>query len=163
MSLRYCYHEAGHALIARDLGRKVESLAASAVGGAVREEALAPNGTEEEIRRGLLVVFAGREGEKYAPLDRPAKAEENGHVSVGELEALSLTHLALESAPSDEAVIAHYTERIGREAVEEARELAVELVARKAATGTLERLADELSWRGVITGDELEVILAPAA
>lgn len=161
---RVAYHEAAHALIALAFGRKVDTVSASFVGGSVLEEQFAPNGSEEEIRRSLVVTFAGEEGERYAPADTGgAPAEWNGGLSVGQLEALASVQRNRENAlPSDEEVVAHYSERIGAEAVEECRRLAVELVARKAAIGTLQRLADELMWRGTIDGDDLERLLASA-
>jgi len=61
--------------------------------------------------------------------------------------------------PSDDEVIRHYTERLGEEAIERAREWAVELVAREATIGRLELLADELLWRSHLTGDDVERLL----
>ena len=59
-------------------------------------------------------------------------------------------------------MLAHYTERIGPEAVEKARTLAAELVERAHVVGYLEKVADELLWRTTLTGDDLEALLAPA-
>jgi hypothetical protein len=69
--LRLAYHEAGHALVATRLGRQVDSVSISPLGGVVAEEALAPGGSVEEIERGLTVVFAGRLAEQYAPDEAP--------------------------------------------------------------------------------------------
>lgn len=65
--VRIAYHEAGHALIARSLGRALESVSLSFAGGLVRQEPLAENATDDEIERALVVVFAGPEAERYAP------------------------------------------------------------------------------------------------
>jgi hypothetical protein len=62
------------------------------------------------------------------------------------------------AAPSDEDVIAHYTERLGPEAIEDARSFAAELVEREFRIGRLERLADELLWRPSLSGEEIEVL-----
>jgi hypothetical protein len=155
--VRTAYHEAGHALVARDLGRRVDSISVGVGGGFLRQEPLAPNGTDEEIERALVIIFAGAEAEKHAP-DVPWQG--NGGdpwLTDGELAILAARD---ENPPSDEAAIEHYTERIGAEAVERARELAAELVERMHAIGRLERLADELLFRGHLTGDDVERLLA---
>jgi hypothetical protein len=164
-SLRLAYHESGHALIARDLGRRVESVAISPDGGAVHEEPLAPNGTPEEIERGLVVVFAGLAAQNYAPPGpiSPAaleKADSNGGIVPG---LVALRDVDFQATPSDDDVVEHYRERIGDEAVERAKVLAYQLVDRKYLIGQLQQIADELLWRGVLSGDDLEKLLASPA
>jgi len=161
--VRLAFHESGHVLTALRFGRKVDRVSISAVGGSVKEEAFAPDATTEQIREGLVVTFAGREAERFAPEQVPA-ASSNGGMSPMELEALATIERDLASAPSDEQILLHYEERVGAETVEEARALAREFVARSHATGALERIADELLWRQVLTGDEVVAILdAPTA
>jgi len=53
-----------------------------------------------------------------------------------------------------------YREELGDTAVERAETLAAELVDRKRCTGALETVADALYLHGVLTGDDLEAILA---
>jgi hypothetical protein len=159
--LRIAYHEAGHALVARSLGRRVDSVSlAPDRGGAMRGEPLGPDATDEELERALVVVFAGSEAERYAPSGPdPARNGDDPWFSDGEMAAMALNEKSEEKRPSDEDVIAHYTARIGAEAVERARELAAELVDRLAALGRLELLADELLWRSHLTGGDVERLL----
>jgi ATP-dependent Zn protease len=156
------YHEAAHALVARALRQPVESVTVSPIGtGVLHTSPLPPDASDEEIARRLTIVLAGKEGERHAPR---LTAEQNGAdrwFTVAELEAL-VAEDDLQELPSDEDVLAHYSERIGAEAVEKARTLAAELVERAYVVGYLEKVADELLWRTTLTGDDLERLLAPA-
>jgi hypothetical protein len=163
VSVRGAYHEAGHVLVSRSLGRPVESVSAApqGSGGVTRGVPLPPDATADEIEQALVVVFAGEAAEEYA--DRAAAPASNGNdhdpwFTVGELEALADVG---ESAgtPSDRAAVDHYRELIGEERVERARALAAELVWRLATVGQLSKLAAELSTRNRLTSDEIEQIL----
>jgi len=163
VSLRACYHEVGHALVTRALGRRVELIAACPDGGVTRQAPLAADASPEEIERGLVAAFAGEIAEGYAPPAPSALevADWNGG------EALVAGLLALRDVeperPSDEDAIEHYRQKIGDEAVERARMLSVELVGRLHDLGRLEAVADRLYLVGVLTGDDLETLLdAPA-
>jgi ATP-dependent Zn protease len=159
VSVRLAYHEAGHALVARSLGRRVESVSLSLKGGLVRQEPLESGATDEEIERALVVVFAGCEAEQYAPFGPdPKRNGDDPYFTDGELAAMALGDESGD-VPSDEDVVAHYTERIGEEATERARSLAAELVERKHAIGQLKLLADELLWRNHMTGEDVERLL----
>lgn len=129
----------------------------------LRGESLAPEATDEELERGLVVVFAGQEAERYAPSGPdPNRNGDDPYFTEGELAYLALKDESGE-VPSDVDVITHYTERLGEEAVERARSLAAELVERMHVLGKLERLADELLWRNHLTGEDVERLLeAPA-
>jgi ATP-dependent Zn protease len=165
VSLLVAYHEAGHALVALDFKRRVDSVSLVPGGGRMRQEPLAPDATGEEIERALVVIFAGAEAERYAP---PKSWERNGGdpwLTDGELAMLARPETDEarsddEKRPSDEDVIAHYTERIGSEAIERAREFAREYVERLHVVGRLKRLADELLFRGHLTGDDVERLMA---
>jgi hypothetical protein len=161
MSVRLAWHEAGHALIARSLGRRVESVSIGPGGGAVREEPLAPNGTDEEIESSLAVVFAGLEAERYAP----SGPERNGDSPWFTPEEVAMLEAepVLADGPSDDAVVEHYESRLGAEAVERARELSRELVMREHVIGRLGQLAGELLWRHELTGPDLERLLEASA
>ena len=62
-------------------------------------------------------------------------------------------------APSDEAVIEHFTKRLGAQEVEDARAFAAEIMERHWRVGRLEQLADELLWRTSLTGEDIELLL----
>ena len=160
MSLRLAFHEAGHALAANFLGRRVESVQIGPGGGVVRQEPLQAEATDEEIKRGLVVVFAGVEAERYAPPQE--RDEDNPWLTPQEMATLDAEPV-VSDAPSDEDVIDHFTKRLGPEEVEDARAFAAEIVERQYRVGRLEQLADELLWRPSLTGEDIERLLrAPA-
>ena len=157
------WHEAGHALVARALGRRVESVSIGMRGGSMRQEPLPPDASDEEIESALVVVLAGAEAERLAPAGpAPERNGDDPWLSDGELAAIAAEDSSGDRV-SDEDVIARFAERIGEEAIERARELAAELVLRYAALGRLEQLADEILFRSHLTGDDLDRLLgAPA-
>ncbi len=158
--LRSCYHESAHALVARGLKRRFESVGLDRNGGAMRGEPLPPNASAEEIERALIVIFAGREGEKYVP--EFARGHDGPWLTPGEMVALD-TEPDGDGRPSDAEIIEHYRAIIGDEAVTRAQETAEELVERKWRVGHLERLADELMLHGALTASEIEALLAVPA
>jgi hypothetical protein len=163
MDVKAAYHEAGHALVAKSLGRAVESVSVAplGVGGAVNGEPLPSDATPDQIEKALVVAFAGQAAEEYA--DRAAAPASNGSVgdpyfSLGELSALADSEAARDK-PRDREVIAYYRDLIGDEAVQRAHELAVELVWRFASLGRLSLLAGELCARNHLTNTEIDEIL----
>lgn len=157
------YHEAAHVLAARFLGRSVESVSLAFASGVVQQEPLKPDATDEEIKHGLVVVLAGSAAERYAPAG-PAPEQNGGDpwFTESELAAMDAVDGQAER-PSDEDVIEHYRARIGDEAIEDARDFAAEIVERMYRSGRLESLADEILFRGHLTGDDIERLLgAPA-
>jgi hypothetical protein len=167
MSLvRAAFHESAHALLSRDFRRPLELVAISPDGGVTKASApFAGDGSDEELERAVVLVLAGEIGATYAPA-APLNVEAASHAGTNggpDPYAGLLATAGLPDGPSDHDVVERAREILGDEAIERARALAVELVERKATTGILQRLADELLWRGALTGDELERILAPAA
>lgn len=157
LALRVAYHEAGHALAAHFLGRRVESVSIGpGGGGAVRQEPLPAEATDEQIKHGLVVVFAGPEAERYAPAE--VRDDDEPWLTPQEMVVLDAEPVVLGGA-SDEDVIAHYTERLGPEEVEDARAFAAEIVERQYRAGRLEQLADELLWRTSLAGEDIELLL----
>jgi hypothetical protein len=156
VSLRLAYHEAGHALVALFLGRSVESVSIGPGGGVVRQEPLPAEATDEEIKRGLVVVFAGQEAERYAPPQE--RDDDDPWLTPQEMVMLDAEPVVLD-APSDEAVIEHFTKRLGPEEVDDARAFAAEIVERQWRVGRLEQLADELLWRTSLAGEDIERLL----
>jgi hypothetical protein len=163
--LAAAYHEASHALVARALGRPLQTVAISVDGGVTRtSEPLAGSGSNEELERMAVILFSGQAGETYAP-KLPAvavNAEENGHASLDAFTAGLIATTGTTDGPSDASVLEQIGEKIGPEAMERARALAVELVDRNHVVGQLERVADELLWRGELSGDDVEVLLDAA-
>lgn len=160
-SVRTAYHEAGHVLAAVFLGRSVESVAIGPGGGAVRQEPLSAEATDEEIKHGLVVVFAGAEAERYAP-PQERRADDDPWFTPQEEALLDAEPVVLD-APSDEAVIDHFTKRLGPEEVEDARAFAAEIVERQFLVGRLEQLADELLWRTSLSGEDIQRLLGARA
>jgi hypothetical protein len=163
VNARAAFHEAGHVLVALSLGRSVESVSVTplAGGGVTIGEPLRGDATPEEIEAALTVAFAGEAAEQYA--DEAVAPVRNGdggdpYFTVGELAALADADTA-DGRPSDGEAIDYYRDRIGAEAVERARALAVELVWRHAALGRLSLLAGEIFARHHITNTELEQII----
>ena len=168
------YHEAGHALVARNFGARVKSVLFFPGGGAVVREPFEPGETPEELERDLVIAFAGREAERHAP---PISSWDDPWFTEGELALLPLpesvtrtadetadeTFRLPEDAPSDADVIARETERLGPEAAESAREFAAELVDRFYRTGKLERLAQEIFVCGRLSADDLDRVLGARA
>ena len=66
-------------------------------------------------------------------------------------------------APSDEAVVEHFTKRLGLEEVEDARAFATEIGGEAFAGWTPGAAADELLWRTSLTGEDLERLLGATA
>jgi hypothetical protein len=157
LGLRVAYHEAGHALAAHFLGRRVESVSIGpGGGGALRQEPLAAEATDEEIKQGLVVVFAGPEAERYAPAEE--RDDDEPWLTPQEMAVLDAEPVAL-GEPTDEDVIDHFTKRLGAEEVDDARAFAAEIVERQYRAGRLEQLADELLWRTSLAGDDIERLL----
>jgi membrane-associated protease RseP (regulator of RpoE activity) len=127
VSARLAFHEAGHALAAQFLGRRVESVSIGPGGGQMRQEPLPAEATDDEIKLGLVVVFAGPEAERYAPSQE--RNEDDPWLTPQELVMLDAEPI-VSGGPSDEAVIDHYAERLGPEEVEDARAFAAEIVER---------------------------------
>ena len=126
----------------------------------MRQEPLAPGATDEEVKLGLVVVFAGPEAERYAPSQE--RDEDDPWLTPQELVMLDAEPIVL-GGPSDEAVIDHYEKRLGPEEVEDARAFAAEIVERLHRVGRLEQLADELLWRTSLTGEDVERLLGATA
>jgi hypothetical protein len=125
----------------------------------VRQEPLPPDATDDEIKQGLVVVFAGQEAERYAPRERN---DDDPWLTPQELAMLDAEPVVLD-APTDEAVVEHFTERLGAEEIEDARDFAAEIMERHWRVGRLGQLADELLWRTSLTGEDVERLLrAPA-
>ena len=166
-TLALAFEEAGHALVSLAYGREIDTLAISPDGGLMKTSGpIAGDGSEEELRRSLVITFAGPIARAYAPPsphpDALEKATSNGSTALVRGLLAASEHKPAEQ-PSDCEIIEHYRERLGDETIEQARLLAIELVDRLHAVGKLERLADELYWRGEIRGDDLGRILdAPA-
>ena len=170
MSIRLAYHEAGHALVARDFGARVKSVLFFPGGGAVVREPFEPGETPEELERDLVIAFAGREAERHAP---QISSWDDPWFTAGELALLPLPESATrtadetlkppEDAPSDDDVIARETERLGPEAAASAREFAAELVDRFYRSGKLERLAREIFVCGRLSADDLDRLLGARA
>lgn len=164
---RVAYHEAGHALVAIQVGRPVESVGLLRGGGATRGFPLAQDASPEEIVRALTVVLAGSAAEAHAPaLAGPSiravpSADTDPWLSpAGELAAeLAEDEDPAQARPSDDDLVAHWQDRIGPEAVERARALASELVEREAALGRLHLLALELLRRRHLSGAEVTATL----
>ena len=159
--VRMAYHEAGHVLVARQMGRRVESVSVSLNGGTTRGDPLPPDASPAEIEQSLVVVFAGRFAERHAPPELfVPTAWSDPYFTPGEAEA---EHLAATNGeaerPTDDDVVAHYADRVGAEAVERAQALAEELVWRADGLGDLERLANELMRRNHLGGAEVEQLL----
>ena len=164
--MRVAYHEAGHLLVANDLGFQIKSAGFVSGTGFVRREGLAPDAPDEERERELVVILAGGEAERYAP-ERPDRYDRDPWLTDGEMALLSPRGEQEESdgptdverLPSDEQRIAGYRERLGDDAVTRASEFAAELVMRMHAVGRLERAANEI-WRlGSLTPADLEWLL----
>jgi hypothetical protein len=159
---RLAYHEAGHALVARSLGRRVDSVSVTLDGGATRGSPLAQDASPAEVEQALTVVFAGRCAERHAPaaLYVPREWADDPYFTVGEMTAQDVAAKNGDSErPSDDDVVAHLSARIDAEAVDRARALAEELVWRQAELGRLEALASELLRRSHLSGEEVEEIL----
>jgi hypothetical protein len=160
VSLRLAYHEAGHALAAQFFSRRIESVSIGPNGGALRQEPLPPEATNEEIKQGLVVVFAGVEAERYAPPQERDK--DDPWLTPQEMAVLGAEPVVMDR-PSDEDVIDHYTKRLGTQEVEDARAFAAEIVDRFWRVGRLEQLADELLWRTSLSGEDIERLLGATA
>jgi hypothetical protein len=168
-----CYHEAGHALVARAVGRPLELVAVSVDGGLTKTAGpLAADRTDEELEKALTVILAGEAAERYAPTAPSGSAaaaqaaDSNGGGGGGDAYSDGLVAMMTARAddgPTDAEVVARYREDLGDEAFERAWRLAHELVDRKAVLGQLELVADRLYLHGVLTSDDLDRILAPAA
>jgi hypothetical protein len=162
--VRHAYHEAGHVLVSHAYGWKVDRVSLAVNGGIVRhsEPPITEDSTDEDLERGLVVLFAGREAEAYAPAGSNHASTNGGDLSVDALVSLIEPDSEIDDGPSDEQVVEHYAGRLEPERVAAARELAAELVSRWATLGRLEKLADDLLWRGELTGADIEVLLARA-
>ena len=166
-SVRLNYHEAGHALIARALGRPLDLVALGPDGGMIKATSpLAGEGSPEALEESLVVTFAGEIAERYAPssplsMSAALHADSNGGPDpfAG---LLTTSEHELTEQPSDDELVEHYRARLGDEVIERARALAVELVDRKAVLGDLELVADRLLLAGLLTSDDLDRILAHA-
>jgi hypothetical protein len=163
VNARGAFHEAGHALVSRALGRSVASVSINPLsgGGVTIGEPLRGDATPKEIEAALTVAFAGEAAEEYA--DGAVTPVRNGssadpYFTLGELSALADADTA-NGRPSDGEAIDHYRARIGAEAVERARALAVELVWREASLGRLSLLAGEIFARHHLNDTEIEQIL----
>jgi len=162
---RDAFHESAHAIVGHALGRRVERVSISPGGGGVsRIEPLGSELDDEDVRKLAVIFFSGKEGERYAPLAPIApEANGNGELDWTAIEAL-LEQGELRETPTDDEALSLFRERIGDEAMEEAYDLARELVNRAAVCGRLARVADALLLRSAISTDELEELLryAPA-
>ena len=161
--VRAAYHEIGHALTARRYDWEVDRVSLAANGGIVRhsDSPIGADPSDEDLERGLVVRFARREAEAYAPAGSN-HAEMNGgsELSAGELVSLLRADPDIDDGPSDDDVIEQYAERPAPERVAAARELAAEFVMRDDTVGHLQKLVDELLWRGELSGADIEVLLA---
>jgi len=158
MSIQACYHEAGHALIARSMGRPVKLIAVSPDGGITQTtEPLAGDKTAAELEKALTIILAGEAAAGYAPAgpspDAVAAADPYGGIGI-------VPEHGADSGPDDDQVVDVYRQRLGDETVERCRELAVELVGRERDLGQLGRVADALYLRGLLDAQDLEEILA---
>ena len=73
LGLRVAYHEAGHALAAHFLGRRVESVSIGrGGGGVVRRSRYRPKRRTRRSSADSVVVFAGEAAERYAPVQERA-------------------------------------------------------------------------------------------
>ena len=163
--LEHAYHESGHALVARALGRPLEMISVSIEGGLTRtSEPAAAARTDEELERTATIILAGEVAQSYAPrvpLDAPSSAQ-NGHMELDAFTAGLIATAEGADGPLDSDVLEQIRQKIGDQAVARARALAVELVERKAARGVLERVADRLLLVGVLTSGDVEALLAAA-
>lgn len=162
--VRHAYHEAGHVLVSHAFGWKVDRVSLALNGGIVRhsEPPITEDSNDEDLERGLVVLFAGREAEAYAPAGSNHASTNGGDLSVDALVSLIEPDTAIDDGPTDDQVVEHYAGRLGPDRVAAARELAAELVERWATVGRLEALADELLWRGELSGADVEVLLDAA-
>ena len=163
--LEHAYHESGHALVARALGRPLEMISVSIEGGLTRtSEPAAAARTDEELERTATIILAGEVAQRYAPrvpLDAPSSAQ-NGHMELDAFTAGLIATAEGADGPLDSDALEQIRQKIGDEALERSRTLATELIERQAVLGYLERVADQLLLYGVLTGDDLETLLAPA-
>ena len=162
--VRHAFHEAGHVLVSHAYGWKVDRVSLAANGGILRHSKppITEDSSDEEVERGLVVLFAGREAEAYAPAGSNHASTNGGDLSVDALVSLVEPDSEIDDGPSDDQVVEHYAGRLGPERVAAARELAAELVSRWATVGLLEALADGLLWRGELSGADVEVLLDAA-
>jgi hypothetical protein len=159
---RLAYHEAGHALVARSLGRRVDSVSVTLGVAATRGAALARDASADEVEAALTVVFAGRCAERHAPaaLYVPREWADDPYFTVGEMTAQDVADKEGDrERPSDDDVVAHLSARLDAAAADRARALAEELVWREAEVGRLEALATELMRRNHLSGADVEAIL----
>lgn len=106
MTLRVCWHEAGHALIGRDQGRRLEFAAVSPDGGLVKWlEPPTGDRTPQALEADLVMALAGKAAEAYAPKspDALAAADQNGGDIFNGLAATTEHNIA--ALPSDAEAI----------------------------------------------------------
>lgn len=171
MSLATAYHEAGHAIVALQLGRPIDAV--SAIGGAGRltlDSAFSDDPSPAELEDALTIAAAGELAAEYseaAPLPSPEEyssvsstQDDAWPYSVDELCALDHVGWGAAPAMSDDQKAAHWTDGAGGPEVRErARKKAIDLIAVAAADGTLDLLAGHLSRRCFLTAGDVARIL----
>jgi len=161
--VRAAWHESGHAAVCRFLGIPIELLAIGPDGGVTKTaEPSGGDRSEEAVEKALVVALGGVLAEAYVPSLQTlgaARFERNGGDHDPYAGFLETALAASAEHPTDEDIVQTLRERLGEEAYRRCHDLAAEIVDRAEAVGRLGALADELIWRGELSGGDLEAIL----
>jgi hypothetical protein len=138
---RVAYHEAGHVLVGLGLGRQIDSASLALHGGGVTKFVKgAVDATLEQLERGLVMLFADKAAERFAPsFAFPGTwSDDDPWLWPSEelaAEVASDKNPDIRGLPTDEDQVGRIEARVGAEAVERARALAEELVLPECRAG----------------------------
>ena len=153
-------HEAGHALAAHfSRSVRVESVSIGRGGEGVlcaRSQLAGRSDGRGDQAAGSWSSSPATAAERYCARPRRRDDDDDPWLTPAEMVMLDAEPVVID-APSDEAVVEHFTKRLG---LEEDRGRAGlrdrDRVERHRQAGRLEQLADELLWRTSLTGEDLD-------